>query len=70
MINTSPLSGSEESMLTSKNLTILEDQLNYEALCSRKFEHYANICQDADLKNVCEKAAQMHKSISIFFSLI
>jgi len=61
MINTKPLNGTEDSMLTSKNLTILQDQLNYEALYSRKFQYYASICQDAELKNICEKAAQMHR---------
>lgn len=61
MVNTSPSNGNVQSMIASKNLTILEDQLNYEALCVKKFEHYANSCQDANLKNVCEKAVQMHR---------
>lgn len=61
MINTSPAKEGKPSMLSQKNLTILEDQLNYESLCTKKFELYANDCQDANLKNICEKAAQMHK---------
>jgi len=49
------------SMIGSKNLTMLEDQLNYEMLCNRKFSLYASYCQDQNLKNVCQKASQMHR---------
>lgn len=61
MVSTSPTNGQEQSMLTSKNLTILEDQLNFEALASKKLDLYAKQCQDANLKNICEKASQMNK---------
>lgn len=55
------MNNNQAAMIASKNLTMLEDQLNYEALCNKKMSLYANYCQDQNLKNVCQKAAQMHK---------
>jgi len=60
MVNTSP-NPEVQSMIASKNLTILEDQLNYEALSAKKLNLYSSYCSDPNLKNVCEKAEQMHK---------
>lgn len=51
----------QQSMLTSKNLTILEDMLNYESLNYKKLDMYSQSCNDAQLKDVCSKAAQLHK---------
>lgn len=51
----------QPAMIESKNLTLIEDQLNYEALCNKKLNLYANYCTDQNLKSVCTKAAQMHK---------
>jgi len=50
-----------QSMLTSKNLTILEDMLNYEALYYKKLDMYAQSCNDTQLKDICNKAAQLHR---------
>ena len=60
-MNTNQGMNSQSSMIASKNLTMLEDELNYEILCNRKMNLYANYCVDQNLKNVCDKAAQMHK---------
>lgn len=60
-MSTGTTTGTQAAMLTSKNLGILEDQLNYEALCQKKIALYANYCQDQNLKNVCQRTAQMHK---------
>ena len=60
-MNTSQNMNNQSSMIASKNLTMLEDELNYEILCNRKLNLYANYRQDQNLKNVCERAAQMHK---------
>ncbi len=49
------------AMLSSKNHTILDDQMNKEALNYKKMNLYASYCNDQQLKNVCQKAAQMHK---------
>lgn len=51
----------QQAMIDSKNLSILEDQLNYEALCNKKLSVYADYCTDQNLKQVCQKAAAMHK---------
>ena len=50
-----------QAMLTSKNLTILEDMLNYESLNYKKLDMYAQNCNDPQLKDICNKAAQLHK---------
>ena len=50
-----------QASLSSKNLTILEDQLNYEALNCKKLNVYSDSVNDSELKNVCQKAARMHK---------
>jgi len=50
-----------QAMLTSKNLTILEDMMNYESLYFNKLEMYSQSCNDAQLKDICNKAAQLHK---------
>lgn len=50
-----------QSMLTSKNLTILEDMLNFESLNYKKLDMYSQSCNDPQLKDVCSKAAQFHK---------
>ncbi len=49
-------------MLSAKNLTILEDQMSKEALNYKKMNLYSDYCTDQQLKTVCQKAAQMHKS--------
>ena len=61
MVNTSPMDKSVQSMLPAKSLTILEDQMNHEALAFKKFETYSLACQDTALKNLCESAKNMHK---------
>jgi hypothetical protein len=48
--------------LASKNLSILEDQLNQEALLVKKFQNYASQCQDTQLQNMCNQMASKHKN--------
>lgn len=50
-----------QAMLSSKNLVILEDMLNYESLNYKKLDLYSQSCNDPQLKDVCNKAAQLHK---------
>jgi hypothetical protein len=50
-----------QANLTSKNLTILEDMLNYESLNYKKLEMYSQNCTDPQLKGICNRAAQLHK---------
>ncbi len=47
--------------IDSNNLKVLEDQLNYESLMVKKFNHSANCCTDTELKGLCQQASQKHK---------
>jgi len=51
-----------QPQLESKNLSILEDQLNYEALAFKKCDAYAGYFMDPALKSTAQKLAQHHKS--------
>lgn len=44
-----------------KDLNIIKDQLEHEALLNKKFSQYENSCCDANLKQLCHEAAQTHK---------
>lgn len=48
--------------ITSKELSAIEDQLNYEQLLIKKYKNYATMCQDAQLKTTCEQIATQHKT--------
>jgi hypothetical protein len=43
------------------NLKILEEQLSYESIMNKKYNQYAGLCKDAQLKNLCCEAAKKHK---------
>ncbi|RKD23647.1 hypothetical protein SAMN02745883_01884 [Caminicella sporogenes DSM 14501] len=43
------------------NLKVLENQLLYESMMNKKYNQYANLCEDIQLKNLCHKAAKIHK---------
>lgn len=57
-----PERGVTMTNLTAKELTAIEDQLNYEQLLIKKFKGYASMCQDAQLKTTCEQIAAQHKN--------
>ena len=48
--------------ITVKELTAIEDQLSCEQLLIKKYKYYASICQDAQIKTICEQIAMQHKS--------
>ena len=48
--------------ITAKELSAIEDQLNYEQLLIKKYKNYAQMCQDAQLKTTCEHLAAQHKT--------
>jgi hypothetical protein len=50
-----------DAMLSSKNLTILEDQMSTAALNCKKMEMYSQTCSDPQLKDLFTQAAQMHR---------
>lgn len=47
--------------LTSKELTALEDQLNYEQILVKKYRTFAGQCSDPQLKMKCEQVASRHQ---------
>lgn len=47
--------------LDSNNLKVIQDQIAYEALLTKKYSEYANMCTDQNLKNLCTQASQTHK---------
>lgn len=48
--------------LTSKELSALEDQLNYESVLIKKYRTFAQQCSDQALKNKCNQIADRHQS--------
>lgn len=48
--------------ITAKELSALEDQLNYEQLLVKKIKGYASMCRDSQLKTICEQTAAQHKT--------
>lgn len=47
--------------ITTKELEAIEDQLSYELVLIRKFQTYANTCQNAEIKNKCQQIAGIHQ---------
>ncbi|MDK2800125.1 MAG: hypothetical protein PWP27_1955 [Clostridiales bacterium] len=47
--------------LTTKELSALEDQLNYEQMLVKKYRTFANQVNDAALKNKCNQIADKHQ---------
>ena len=47
--------------LTSKDLTVIEDQLTHVAMACRVAANYANQFQNPQLKNVASTVAQHHR---------
>ena len=60
-MNDSMFSNSSAPILGSKDLSILEDQMNHEALAYKKCTIYAKYFMDASLKDMANSAAQHHK---------
>lgn len=44
-----------------KNLSILEDQLNYEALAVKKYRQASQLCTNPDIVNLCNTASTRHR---------
>lgn len=47
--------------LTAKELSAIEDQLNYEQVLVKKFKAYSQAASDPQIKNSCERIANKHK---------
>ncbi|MBC7765891.1 MAG: spore coat protein [Hyphomonadaceae bacterium] len=47
--------------ITSKELSALEDQLNYEQMLVKKYRTFAGQCSDVALQNKCTQIANKHQ---------
>lgn len=47
--------------LTSKELSAIEDQLNYEQMLIKKYKAYSIGATDPQIKNYCDDLASKHK---------
>ncbi len=47
--------------LTTKELTALEEQLNYETVLISKYQTYASMATDPQIKAKCKSIASKHK---------
>lgn len=47
--------------LTAKELSALEDQLNYEQMLVKKYKAYSQTATDPQIKASCEQMANQHK---------
>lgn len=47
--------------LTVKELSAIEDQLNFEQILIEKYKLYAKACKDQQLKTKCEQIAAQHQ---------
>lgn len=48
--------------LTERELLVLQDQIMQEMCMVTKFSNYAEMTNDAELKNVCRQIAQKHQN--------
>ena len=47
--------------ISAKELSALEDQLNYEQMLVKKYQAYAQQCSDMDLQTKCTQIASKHQ---------
>lgn len=52
---------SGNKQIESKSLSIIEDQLNYEALAVKKYQQASQACTNPDIVNLCNDASTRHK---------
>ncbi|MFT8314926.1 MAG: hypothetical protein ABF633_11890 [Clostridium sp.] len=43
------------------NLKVIKDEIGYELLMNKKFHKYAECCNDAQLKSLCNEASNAHR---------
>jgi len=56
------MSNANQPQIESKNLMIVGDQMNHEALAYKKCELYAGYFVDPTLKSMAQKLARHHKA--------
>lgn len=60
MTNTAT-NNAQNMQIESNNLKVIQDQIGYEALLTKKCNEYATMCTDQSLKNLCTQASRTHK---------
>lgn len=60
-MNTNIFSNGSTPQIESKNLTILEDQMNYEFLAYKKCKQYSNMFSDQEAAQITSQLANEHK---------
>jgi hypothetical protein len=57
---TQPVMTQPPQVMTTKDLSYLSDHLSWQLIAIKKCYHYANECTDQDVKNMLNRAGQMH----------
>jgi hypothetical protein len=52
----------ENKQIESNNLKVIKEQIEFEHLANKKCNEYIQLVTDANLKNICTEAANVHKS--------
>ena len=55
------MTDNQNKQLESNNLKVLSDQITYEALMTKKYTEYSGLCNDQQLKDLCNQASQVHR---------
>lgn len=56
-----PLMAVPPKVITTKDCSYLKDELSWELLAMKKCHHFAQECQDPEIKQAIDKAGQMHQ---------
>jgi predicted glycosyl hydrolase (DUF1957 family) len=51
----------QKPQLDDNNLKVINDQIAYEALLTKKYKDYESMCTDQSLKSLCNNASNSHK---------
>lgn len=49
-------------IVTTKDLSYIEDALSWELIAAKKFAMYAQMAQEQGIKDICDRLAKMHQS--------
>ncbi len=49
-------------IVTTKDLSYIEDALSWELLAAKKFAMYAQMAQEQGIKDICDRLSKMHQS--------
>ncbi|NMB11557.1 MAG: ferritin-like domain-containing protein [Firmicutes bacterium] len=49
-------------IVTTKDLSYIEDALSWELLAAKKFAMYAQMAQEQGVKDICDRLSKMHQA--------